>query len=109
MPGVLERPPGEAAPARPATGPLARDGAVIVCASRADTLSPAIAVSARWKMPRVEDDTMVVTGFEAGERARIDLEALEDPGADDDENDNQQTGGEVLLRAPAVFELLLAR
>ena len=47
---------------------------------------------------------MAVTGFEAGEGARIDLEALDDPGANDDEDDNQQTGGEVLLHAPAVFE-----
>jgi len=55
---------------------------------------------------------MAVTGFEAGERARIDLEALDDPGASNDEDDNQQTGGEVLLHAPAVFarcELLLGR
>jgi len=55
---------------------------------------------------------MAVTGFQAGERARIDLEALDDPGASNDEDDNQQTGGDVLLHAPAVFELvdlLLAR
>jgi hypothetical protein len=57
-------------------------------------------------MPRVEDNTMTVTGFEASKRARIDLEALNDPGPSDDEDDDQQTGGEVLLHAPAVFELL---
>ncbi len=49
---------------------------------------------------------MTVTGFEASKRARIDLEALNDPGPSDDEDDDQQTGGEVLLHAPAVFELL---
>ena len=57
-------------------------------------------------MPRVEDNTVAVTGFEASKRARIDLEALDDPGASDDEDDNQHTGGKVLLHAPAVFELL---
>lgn len=56
--------------------------------ARADTLSPAVGVSAQWKMPRVEDDALPVTGLEAGERARIDFEALEDPGASDDEDDN---------------------
>jgi hypothetical protein len=80
--------------------------------ARADGLSPAVGVSAQWKMPRVEDDALAVTGLEAGQRARIDFEALEDPGASDDEDDNQQASGEILLHAPAVFELrelLLAR
>ena len=49
---------------------------------------------------------MAVTGFQAGERARIDLEALDDPGPGDEEDDDQQTGGEILLHTPAVFELL---
>jgi hypothetical protein len=60
-------------------------------------------------MPWVEDDALAVTGFEAGERARIDLEALDNPRASDDEDDNQQAGGEVLLHAPAVFELFELR
>src|SRR4029077_13122625 len=63
------------------------------------TLIACLSVSTQWKMPRIEDDTMAVTGCEAGERARIDLEALDDPGASNDEDDNQQTGGEVLLHA----------
>jgi len=49
---------------------------------------------------------MAVTGFEASKRARIDLEALDDPGPSDEEDDDQQAGGEILLHAPAVFELL---
>jgi len=57
-------------------------------------------------MPRVEDNAMAVTGFEASKRARIDLEALDDPGPSDEEDDDQQAGGEILLHAPAVFELL---
>jgi hypothetical protein len=57
-------------------------------------------------MPRVEDDALAVTGLEAGERARIALETLEDPGASDDEEDNQQARGEILLHAPTVFEIL---
>jgi len=57
-------------------------------------------------MPRVEDNTMAVTGFEASKRARIDREALDDPGASDDEDNDEQTGGEVLLHAPAVFKFL---
>jgi hypothetical protein len=44
--------------------------------------------------------------LEAGERARIALETLEDPGASDDEEDNQQARGEILLHAPTVFEIL---
>src|SRR5262245_6496614 len=52
----------------------------------ADTLAAPDGVSARWKMPRVKDDTMAVTRFEAGEGARIDLEALDDPGTREDED-----------------------
>lgn len=60
-------------------------------------------------MSRVEDDALAVTRFETGERARIDPEALDNPGAGDDEDDDQQAGGEVLLHAPAVFELFELR
>ena len=49
---------------------------------------------------------MAMAGFEASKRARIDLEALDDPGPSDEEDDDQQTGGEILLHAPAVCELL---
>ena len=56
-------------------------------------------------MSRVDDNTLAMTGFETRERARIDFEALDDPDASDDEDNDQQTGGEVLLHAPAVFVL----
>jgi len=62
-------------------------------------------------MPRVEDGAMVVAGLKAGERVRVGLEVIDDPGAGGEQDDDQQTRSEVLLHAPAIverIELLLA-
>jgi len=54
---------------------------------------------------------MVVAGLKAGERVRVGLEVIDDPGAGGEQDDDQQTRSEVLLHAPAIverIELLLA-